>query len=125
MNNEERLREYVNTDLSYQDFKKGKGVFSDFDMFCIEHCKDIEELLEKVKQLEDDLYAANQCINELLDVQEKYDRLLKIAKKMHLWIFLHSGDEQKVYDELGLTDKENEMLGYSGKIVLGDIDDNS
>ena len=72
MNNEERLREYVNSDTTYQDFKKGKDVFSDFDMFCIEHCKDIEEMLEKVKRLEDDLYAANQCVNELLDVQEKH-----------------------------------------------------
>ena len=118
MNNEERLREYVSMDTIYQDFKNGKDVFSDFDMFCVEHCKDIEELLEKVKQLEDDLYAANQCVNELLDVQEKYDRLLKIAKKMHLWIFLHSGDEQKVYDELGLTGEENEMLGYSGQFTI-------
>ena len=118
MNNEERLKEYVNLDPIYQDFKKGKDVFSDFDMFCIEHCKDIEELLEKVKQLEDDLYAANQCVNELLDVQEQNKRLLHIARKMHLWIFLHSGDEQKIYDEIGLTDDENKILGYSGQFTL-------
>ena len=24
----------------------------------------------------------------------EYERLLKIATKMHLWIFLHSGDEE-------------------------------
>ena len=48
----------------------------------------------------------------------EYERLLKIATKMHLWIFLHSGDEQKVYDELGLTDEENCELGYSGQFVL-------
>ena len=33
-------------------------------------------------------------------------RLLQIARKMHLWIFLHSDNEDDVYKELGLTDKE-------------------
>lgn len=41
----------------------------------------------------------------------EYERLLEIAKKMHCWIFLHTFDEQKVYDELGLTDEENAALG--------------
>ena len=125
MNNmEQRLREYVDKDEVYASYKLGTlKEPSDFDNFCIEHCKDIEEMLCKVKELEDDLYAANQCVNELLDVQEENKRLLHIARKMHLWIFLHSGDEQKVYDELGLTEEDNEMLGYGGKIVLGDIND--
>lgn len=50
--------------------------------------------------------------------KEKYDRLLKIAKKMHAWIFLNTGDEQAAYDECGLTDEENVLLGYGGKIEL-------
>ena len=50
----------------------------------------------------------------------EYERLLQIAKKMHTLIFLHSGDEQEVYDELGLTDEENTILGYSGQFILGD-----
>ena len=54
------------------------------------------------------------------DLEQKYERLLQIAKKMHTWIFLHSGDEQAVYDKLGLTDEENAMLGYSGQFILGD-----
>lgn len=45
-----------------------------------------------------------------------YDELLKAAKAMHLWIFLHTGDEQKAYDECGLTDEMNAMLGYGGEI---------
>lgn len=54
-----------------------------------------------------------------------YDRLLEIAKSMHLWIFLHSDDEQKVYDELKLTNEENAILGYGGqyKFELGDKDE--
>lgn len=46
------------------------------------------------------------------------ERLLQIARKMHLWIFLHSDNEQKIYDELGLTEEENKILGYSGQIKL-------
>lgn len=44
------------------------------------------------------------------------DRLLQIARKMHLWIFLHCDNEHEVYDELGLSDKENKILGYSGRL---------
>lgn len=47
-----------------------------------------------------------------------YERLLDIARKMHLYIFLNTIDEQKTYDELGLTDEENIILGYSGEFVL-------
>ena len=48
MDTEERLREYVNMDDIYQEYKEGKDGFSDFDMLCIEHCKDIEDILDKV-----------------------------------------------------------------------------
>lgn len=48
----------------------------------------------------------------------EYERLLQIARKMHTWIFLHSFDEQEVYDKLGLTDEENAILGYSGQFEL-------
>lgn len=47
-----------------------------------------------------------------------YERLLEIARKMHLYIFLHSDNEQEIYDELGLTEEENIVLGYSGQIIL-------
>lgn len=48
-----------------------------------------------------------------------YDRLLQIAKKMHTYIFLNSFDEQEVYDEIGLTDEENTILGYMGRLEMG------
>ena len=46
------------------------------------------------------------------------ERLLKIAKKMHSWIFLHSYDEDEAYKECGLTDEENALFGYSGQFVI-------
>ena len=46
------------------------------------------------------------------------EELLKAAKKMHTWIFLNTGDEQKAYDECGLSDEMNAALGYSGRFEL-------
>lgn len=48
----------------------------------------------------------------------EYERLLEIASKMHCWIFLHTFDEDEVYDELGLTPEENAILGSVGKIEI-------
>lgn len=45
------------------------------------------------------------------------EELLKAAKAMHTWIFLNTGDEQAAYDECGLTDEMNAMLGYGGQFV--------
>ena len=47
MNYKERLREYVENDEIYTEYKSGKYDMSDFDKFCIEHCKDIECLLNE------------------------------------------------------------------------------
>lgn len=47
MNYKERLREYVETDYIYSEYRSGKCDMSDFDKFCIEHCKDIECLLNE------------------------------------------------------------------------------
>lgn len=55
MNNDakERLREYVENDDIYTEYKSGKCDMSDFDKFCIEHCKDIECLLNEVQELKE------------------------------------------------------------------------
>ena len=46
------------------------------------------------------------------------EELLKAAKAMHTWIFLNTGDEQAAYDECGLTDEMNAMLGYDGQLIV-------
>lgn len=63
------------------------------------------------------LYVGDKnCLEELLTVYDELtrekERLLEIARKMHLYIFLHSGDEEGIYNELGLTEEENIMMGY-------------
>lgn len=46
------------------------------------------------------------------------EELLHAAKKMHTWIFLNTRDEQKAYDECGLSDEMNSALGYGGRLEI-------
>lgn len=48
---ENKLKEYIDNDEFYQEWKNGKKDFSDFEWFCIEHCQDIEEILEENEEL--------------------------------------------------------------------------
>lgn len=70
MNNDakERLREYVENDDIYTEYKNGKCDMSDFDKFCIEHCKDIECLLNEVQEYK---YVIDKAI-ELLGNYKHY-----------------------------------------------------
>lgn len=47
MDYKERLKQYLEEDTIYTEYKSGKCDMSDFDKFCIEHCKDIECLLNE------------------------------------------------------------------------------
>ena len=77
------------------DWKKSKKIKEECD-----------EIVKQIKQRGD------------LEMRIEYERLLEIAKKMHTWIFCNTGDEQAVYDKLGLTEEENCILGYGGKIEI-------
>lgn len=68
MNCKERLKEYINKDKIYQDYKDDKIMnCSDFDKFCIQHCKDIEELLKQNQNLEQALDKNKKLINTILN----------------------------------------------------------
>ena len=59
------------------------------------------------------------CIDSLFkESADAMEELLRAAKKMHLWIFLHSGDEEEAYDWCGLSDEMNATLGYRGQFEL-------
>lgn len=53
----------------------------------------------------------------LKQAADAIEELLKAARAMHTWIFLNTGDEQAAYDECGLSDEMNAMLGYGGQFV--------
>jgi hypothetical protein len=55
--------------------------------------------------------------NTYKEAADAIEELLKAASAMHTWIFLNTGDEQKAYDECGLSDEMNAALGYSGQFV--------
>ena len=56
MTSKERLKEYVDKDIVYNAYKDGTlKDTSDFDDFCIQHCKDIEELLNEVEKLKKEM----------------------------------------------------------------------
>ena len=71
-----------------------------------------EELVQRLRSHNG--WALNETLDEAADAIEE---LLKAAKAMHTWIFLNTGDEQAAYDECGLTDEMNAVLGYGGRYV--------
>ena len=73
MNYKEKLKEYISKDEIYQKYKQNKLMnCSDFDKFCIQHCKDIEELLEENLELEQ---ALDEIEKILRQSQFEYDNI--------------------------------------------------
>ena len=90
MDYKERLKQYLEEDTIYSEYKSGKCDMSDFDKFCIEHCKDIECLLnenEKQKEVIDKLTKTIYEIDELRKTTGGYpsnyiDNLLDTLKEV-------------------------------------------
>ena len=64
MNYKERLKQYLEEDTIYSEYKSGKCDMSDFDEFCIKHCKDIECLLNEVQKQKEVIDKAIKLHNE-------------------------------------------------------------
>lgn len=60
----------------------------------------------------------DQIYKDFFAMKDDRDHLLKIAKKMHLWIFHNTCDEYAAYKECGLTDEDDARLGYGGQFVI-------
>lgn len=96
----------------------GRGCPDDRAPFLDEHCLVCRYYDEKdcdIARLADYLIAHGVTVQT---TPISYKRLLKLAKKMHTWIFLNTGDEQAVYDEIGITEEENYVFGYGGRIEM-------
>lgn len=79
--NIKNLKKYVEEDKIYEDYKNNKlNEFSDFDMFCINHCKDMEKLLSdytRQKQINEEHQKENGLLREKvkeLEKQIEYDK---------------------------------------------------
>ena len=85
----ENLKTYIKEDIIYQEYLKNKNKnFSDFDKFCIQHCKDIEELLEENKKLKAELQLyqgslkrEHEAIHRVNDLEEVIDKLKDKTKE--------------------------------------------
>lgn len=65
----QRLKEYIEEDQIYQDYKEQKEFeSSDFDNFCILHCEDIEEALFDLEQLSKINKELHNKIDKAIDV---------------------------------------------------------
>ena len=74
---------------------------------------DVESKQAEIDHLEIELQAMRGAANSY---KMQNERLLGMARAMHTWIFLHTGDEEKAYEECGLTNEDNALLGYCGKL---------
>ena len=92
---------------------------------------DRDKLIELIMTIDDGYsrsaaeYLADHLIANGVTLQTtpiSYERLLHIARQMHLWIFLNCADEQKAYDELKITAEENVVFGYGGKLEVTEAD---
>ena len=90
MNYKERLKQYLEEDVIYSEYRSGKCDMSDFDKFCIEHCKDIECLLNEVEEQREVIDKAIEWISEYKvswdrgndDVANDMNILLDILKEV-------------------------------------------
>lgn len=94
---------------------EGKTVFGERTDKCV----------YEIEGLDNVIYCASRGIQNCFGYRKKIDELtadrdhlLKIAKKMHFWIFEHTCDEYAAYKECGLTDEDDARLGYGGQFVI-------
>lgn len=82
MTNKKRVREYIEQDQIYQDWKSGKLIdLSDFDKFCIDNCKAIEELLNEVEELHNKIDKAIEYIEKCSLGEDYYGNPVMLAKE--------------------------------------------
>lgn len=78
----------------------------------------LEMIIENLREFSAEYQYEDQKLSETcFRAADAIKELLKAAKAMHTWIFLNTGDEQKAYDECGLSDEMNAALGYGGQFV--------
>lgn len=105
MNYIERLKKYVNDDEIYKEYRflnKGKMMdYSDFDKFCIQHCKDIDDVLEENKRL-----------NKQLDYirSGEYYNQLRFERDILQQVVDTNGVPSEIYNYIDCTHRNTELL---------------
>lgn len=80
MNYKERLKQYLEEDVIYSEYRSGRCDMSDFDKFCIEHCKDIECLLNENEELNERIKVALEVLEERQSIYSNEERLKQLEE---------------------------------------------
>lgn len=80
MDYKERLKQYLEEDAIYSEYKSGKCDMSDFDKFCVEHCKDIECLLNENEELNERIKLALEVLEERQSIYSNDERLKQLEE---------------------------------------------
>ena len=80
MNYKERLKQYLEEDVIYSEYWSGRCDMSDFDKFCIEHCKDIECLLNENEELNERIKVALEVLEERQSIYSNEERLKQLEE---------------------------------------------
>lgn len=67
----------------------------DFKEFCDGHIVDIKAVLQELRNTQADLYEANNCINDLLDIAKQRDKRISDLEYALLDMILQFADEDK------------------------------
>ena len=100
MNYKERLKQYLEEDAIYNEYKSGKCDMSDFDKFCIEHCKDIECLLNENQELKKQLDELQTLYNNMFKChcnRVQVETLLSQQKEFIEWLEQNIENEEYCY----------------------------
>ena len=142
MTTKERLKQYIEKDEIYQNYKQNKLMNSnDFDKFCIQHCKDIDELLEENQQLkqkyenavadyETTMFEKEQLNSLVNSCQEEIRQLKKQLEEYKDKINWYENFEiNKTIDKLRIkhNNQQKEFIEYMNKTIeeleCDDVDD--
>lgn len=77
----DRLKTYISEDEIYKKYKKGETNFNDFDKFWIQHCIDIEEILQDNQILRIKASARETEYYKLKEVIDKLEKKIKVVKQ--------------------------------------------
>lgn len=108
-----RLNEYIRIDKVYQDYKRGvepshNDGCADFEWFCIEHCQDIEYVLNKNKELTKKYNEFKKGLRKVMFRSQKWkNRYYKeryIRKNLEQWLDSMVDNENDIFSVVRVKD---------------------
>lgn len=132
--NIKNLKEYIKEDDIYTRYKNGEyNELSDFEMFCINHCKDIEVVLGNLDALCDMQRTADIELKNARKMNEEYKKTNKklrkeikkkeqqyfdeIDKKVNI-ILLYNSLLDKIKNKIKETEKEENLYAKNNIIKI-------